>query len=72
MPSPKRISALDFAPNLIAMALTMVSVLVVPHIGPQRLVVDQVRFYVTVAVASLLTMIVIGAVAVRTMGSRRE
>jgi hypothetical protein len=71
MPSPNRISAIEIAPMFIAMALTMGSLLIVPHIGPQRLVADRFRFYTIAAAASLLLVIVIGVVAVRTMAAQR-
>jgi hypothetical protein len=71
MPSPNRISALEVAPMFIALALTMVSVLIVPNMGPQRLVSDRLRFYIIIAAASLMVMIAGGLIAVRTMGSQR-
>jgi hypothetical protein len=37
----------------------------------QRLVLDRLRFYTIIAAASLLVVIVIGVISVRTMGSRR-
>lgn len=71
MPATPRASWLDAAPMLLALAATMISLLLVANIAPQRLVVDRLRLHVILAFVSVMAAVAVGVIAVRVVGSRR-
>lgn len=64
-------SYVDALPGAITIALSLLALLVVPHGSPEYLLVDQWRYYGTVAAVTVILWLILGYLFVRLAGATR-
>lgn len=66
-----RLSAIDAVPGVVCIGLSLMALLVLPHLPPERLIVDRWRYYVISAVGTLVSWLVVGYLVIQFAGGRR-
>ena len=62
---------IDVAPTYICIIVSVLTMLLVPHLGPERLIADRWRYYILTGVATIVCWVTLGYLVTHFLGSRR-